>query len=158
MIVPGIANARGSQLSCNLEGSQERSKRSDEAALCVVLLATSSSVLLSLAIDFQGTPMSLRMPRAYARQFKETSVDTALNVEMLEEKAAALGRAGKRVEETLAVLQQSTGPDRAAARRAAAEAVYAYLIQRELCGLKDQNAVVRAYGIPSDVMAILGAH
>lgn len=101
--------------------------------------------------------MSLRPPRAYARQFDQTSVDTALNVEMREEKAAALGRAGKRVEETLAALSQAVGPDRDTARKAAARAVYAYLIQRELCGLRDQQAVVRAYGIPADVMAILGA-
>lgn len=100
--------------------------------------------------------MSLRMPRAYARQFEQTSVDTALNVEMLEEKAAALGRAGKRVEETLEVLRRSADENRETARRAAADAVYAYLIQRELCGLRDQRAVFRNYDVPGDVIAILG--
>ncbi|MBO6675716.1 MAG: hypothetical protein JJ908_11635 [Rhizobiales bacterium] len=101
--------------------------------------------------------MSLQPPRAYARQLEQANVDTALNVEILEEKAAALGRAGTRVEETLAALRQSTGEDRENARRAAAEAVYAYLIQRELCGLRDQHAVFRSYDVPGDVIAILGA-
>jgi hypothetical protein len=101
--------------------------------------------------------MSLQPPGTYARQFKQTSVDTALNVEIVEEKAAALGRAGRRVEETLAALRQSAGEDRANARRAAAEAVYGYLIQRELCGLRDQQAVFRSYGVPGEVIAILGA-
>jgi hypothetical protein len=97
------------------------------------------------------------MPRAYARQIEQARVDTALNVEMLEEKAAALGRAGKRVEETLALLQECSDEDREAVRRAAADAVYAYLIQRELCGLRDQQAVFRSYNVPGDVIAILGA-
>ncbi len=101
--------------------------------------------------------MSLRMPLAYTRQFEQTSVDTALNVEMLEEKAAALGRAGKRVEETLAAFRQSNNDEHEEARREAAEAVYAYLIQRELCGLRDQQAVFRGYDVPGEVIAILGA-
>jgi hypothetical protein len=101
--------------------------------------------------------MSLQPPRLMRVQFKQTSVDTALNVEILEEKAAALGRAGKRAEETLVALRKSTGEDRENARRAAAEAVYAYLIQRELCGLRDQQAFFRNYGVPGEVIAILGA-
>jgi hypothetical protein len=90
-------------------------------------------------------------------QLEQASVDTALNVEILEEKAAALGPAGKRAEEALAALRQSTGEDRENARRAAAKAVHAYIIQRELCGLRDQQAVFRSYKIPVEVIAILGA-
>jgi hypothetical protein len=52
---------------------------------------------------------------------------------------------------------QSQVKDRENARRAAAEAVYAYLIQRELCGLRDQQAFFRNYGVPGEVIAILGA-
>lgn len=100
--------------------------------------------------------MSLRMPRAYAHK-TTNSIETALNVEVLEEKAASLGRAGRRVEETLAALRNGHEADRENARRAAAEAVYAYLIQRELCGLRDREAVIRTYNVPADVIAILGA-
>jgi hypothetical protein len=97
------------------------------------------------------------MPRAYARQFEQARVDTALNVEMLEEKAAALSRAGKQVEETLAALENCPERDHEAVRRAAADAVYAYLIQREICGLRDQQVVFRSFNVPGDVIAILGA-
>lgn len=103
--------------------------------------------------------MSFRMPSASIHQLEQASVDTALNVEILEEKAAALGRAGRRVEKTLATLQacDDTDPSRRDHVRAAADAVYTYLIQRELCGLRDQQAVYRSYKIPAEVIAILGA-
>lgn len=104
--------------------------------------------------------MSLRMPRAYTRQFEKTGVDTALNVEIMEEKAASLGRAGKLVEKTLAALYacDAADPSRPAQVQAAADALYAYLIQRELCGLRDQEAAIRSYNVPTEVVAILGSH
>jgi hypothetical protein len=101
--------------------------------------------------------MSFRPPRVFAHLPDPNRADTALNAEILGEKALALGRAGKRVEQTLAQLRESADKDRENARRAAAEAVYAYLIQRELCGLRDSEAVFRSYGVPRDVIAILGA-
>ena len=101
--------------------------------------------------------MSFRLPSAFAHQPDQNRADTALNVEIVEEKALALGRAGKLVEQTLAQLRQSADNDRESARRAAAQALYAYLIQRELCGLRDSEAVFRRYGVPRDVIAILGA-
>jgi hypothetical protein len=39
----------------------------------------------------------------------------------------------------------------------AAQAVYAYFIQRELCGLRRHRDVIREYAIPDEVLARLGA-
>lgn len=102
--------------------------------------------------------MSLRPPRTVKR-LTTTSIDTALNVEILEEKAASLGRAGRRVEKTLATLRacENDDPSRQNHVRAAADAVYGYFIQRELCGLKDQDAAIRSYKVPAEVIAILGS-
>lgn len=102
--------------------------------------------------------MSLRPPHALSQQTTD-GVDSALNVEIMEEKAASLGRAGKLVEKTLAALRacDAAGPSRQNHVRAAADAVYAYFIQRELCGLRDQGAAIKTYAVPAEVIAILGS-
>jgi hypothetical protein len=41
--------------------------------------------------------------------------------------------------------------------KAATDAVWAFLVQREVMGLRDRNAVVAQYGIPREVMVRLGA-
>jgi hypothetical protein len=46
---------------------------------------------------------------------------------------------------------------RDAALKAAAQAVHAYFIQRELCGFRRHEAVIREYEIPRAVLARLGA-
>ncbi|MCY1300260.1 hypothetical protein D9M70_498210 [compost metagenome] len=38
----------------------------------------------------------------------------------------------------------------------AADVVWAFFIQREICGLRDSRDAVRRYGIPKEVMARLG--
>lgn len=80
-----------------------------------------------------------------------------LDYEIAGEMASSLGRAGKRVAATLAALGRTgDGPGRAAAVRAAADAVYAYFIQRELCGLRRHDDAIREYAIPREVLARLG--
>jgi hypothetical protein len=41
--------------------------------------------------------------------------------------------------------------------KAAAREVWAFLVQRELCGLRDQKQVIKDYGIPGEVLVRLGA-
>ncbi|CAN7583808.1 DUF6665 family protein [Mesorhizobium sp. LjNodule214] len=101
--------------------------------------------------------MSLRPPSA-GTLAAEAAFD-ALGHEILAEKAAALGRAGQRVEETLAKLREN-GDDKEQRPRLlkeAAEAVHGYFIQRELCGLRKHDAVIREYDIPRAVLVRLGA-
>lgn len=83
----------------------------------------------------------------------------ALDYEIAAEKASSLGRAGDAVANTLAKLRASDGtsPERAALLKAAAAAVWAYFIQRELCGLRRHDDAIREYGIPREVLVKLGA-
>ena len=74
-------------------------------------------------------------------------------------KASALGRAGDKVEQTLAALKAHAGgqPERPVLVKEAAEAVYAYFIQREICGMRRHQDVIREYAIPNEVLVRLGA-
>jgi hypothetical protein len=81
--------------------------------------------------------VAVRPPRQYAQSARGGPIDTLspLDHEILGEKAAALGRAGEKV----------------------AHAVYAYFIQRELCGMKRHREIIREYAIPDEVLVRLGA-
>jgi hypothetical protein len=81
----------------------------------------------------------------------------ALDVEILGEEAAALGRAGRRVEETLAALAAGAPSERDARLRDAAEAVHHYFILREMRGFRRHDDAVAVYRIPRAVLARLGA-
>ncbi|MDG4852701.1 MULTISPECIES: DUF6665 family protein [unclassified Mesorhizobium] len=102
--------------------------------------------------------MSVRMPSNFGRSGAQESALDLLGQEILAEKAAALGRAGQRVEEALTKLRENgEGGDRNRLLTEAAEAVHAYFIQRELCGLRKHDAVIREYDIPPAVLVRLGA-
>ncbi|WP_217575776.1 DUF6665 family protein [Mesorhizobium sp. GbtcB19] len=102
--------------------------------------------------------MSFRMPTNFGRSGAQESALDLLGHEILAEKAAALGRAGQRVEETLAKLRKGgEGEHRNRLLKEAAAAVHAYFIQRELCGLRKHDAVIREYDIPRAVLVRLGA-
>lgn len=82
-----------------------------------------------------------------------------LGHEILAEKAAALGKAGEKARRVLGELELHPpgSAGREAALKAAAGAVHAYFIQRELCGFRRHDAIIREYGIPQAVLARLGA-
>jgi hypothetical protein len=101
--------------------------------------------------------MSFRLPQNLSTQFGSDAAYSAFEREIASEKALSLGRAGRRVEQALSALKASNGePEREAALEQAADAVYAFLVQRELCGLQDYRQVVEDYGIPREVIARLG--
>ena len=104
-------------------------------------------------------PMSsLRMPQSLSRRLGVETGDAVLRYELLEEQAQSLGRAGRKVETALAALaEHPDSEDRAALVRAAADAVWAFLVQREVMGLRDRAQVIAQYGIPREVMARIGA-
>lgn len=108
--------------------------------------------------------MSLRPPSRYSASALPGGAAPGgglnpLDHEIAAEKAAALGRAGERVEKSLRLLHAAApdAPARAALLKAASDAVYAYFIQRELCGLRRHGDVIREYAIPGEVLARLGA-
>jgi hypothetical protein len=105
--------------------------------------------------------VALRAPKQYSQSAIGGPVNTLspLDHEIMGEKAAALGRAGEKVELCLKRLRacEPGADDRALLLRQAAQAVYAYFIQRELCGLRRHRDVIREYAIPDEVLARLGA-
>lgn len=100
--------------------------------------------------------MAVRMPTNFGRSGEGDGPDI-LGYEILAEKASSLGRAGEHVEAALARLREGSEQGRPALLKAAAEAVHAYFIQRELCGLRRHDAAIRDYDIPKAVLARLGA-
>lgn len=93
--------------------------------------------------------------------------DNGLNIledEMMAEKASSLGHHGRLVEKSIAALRafdaapvRGTDEERLELVRTAARHVWAFFVQRELCGLRDQKEIIRFYGIPGEVLVRLGA-
>lgn len=101
---------------------------------------------------------SLRMPQSLARRLGSDTGEAVLRYELMEEQAQSLGRAGRKVEVALAALAAHEGGEgRADLLKTAADAVWGFLVQREILGLRDRTAVVAQYGVPREVMARLGA-
>ncbi|MDN5927250.1 MAG: hypothetical protein L0I29_09260 [Hyphomicrobiales bacterium] len=103
--------------------------------------------------------MSLRLPGQNSLTAPgQTGVDV-LDYELRAEKAASLGRAGYYAERHLDLLRtyQGDAEGRALLLRKTTEAVYAWFIQRELCGLRRHESLIREYAIPGEVLARLGA-
>lgn len=102
--------------------------------------------------------MALRPPDLSKSKGKDP-LAAALDYEIAGEMAASLGRAGRNAEAALAVLQSALPGEsnRDFLLNSAAKAVHAYFIQRELCGLRRHDAVIREMGIPQSVLARLGA-
>lgn len=75
----------------------------------------------------------------------------AVEAEIRGEKAAARGDAARRVEAALAPFRQG-GDERQRLLHDASEAVWGFLIQRELMGLRDREAIIAYYDIPREVL------
>ncbi|OXE35879.1 MAG: hypothetical protein CGW95_11340 [Phenylobacterium zucineum] len=103
--------------------------------------------------------MSLRWPQSRQRPHGFDAGENALNGEIASEKASTLGRAGRFMEAALLRLEDATLIEhlgREALLREAADAVWQFLIQRDVVGLRDQAVVVREYQIPRAVMVRIG--
>ena len=106
--------------------------------------------------------MSLRLPgRITVERASSATGLQPVEQEILGEMASSLGHAGRKVEQALARLREDEAALDSEARekrlRAVAAAVHAYFIQRELCGMRRHDDVVREMGIPRRVLARLGA-
>jgi len=102
--------------------------------------------------------MTLRPPGSSSTQ--EHVV--ALDYEIAEEQASALGRLGRTLEAALAALSghDAEHPERDSVRarlvQDASDALWCFVVQREACGLRDSRQVVRDYRIPAEVYARMG--
>jgi hypothetical protein len=101
---------------------------------------------------------SLRPPRNLSSRLGFETGEAILNHELMEEQAQSLGRAGRKVEAALARLRDHPGGEgRSSVLQAAADAVWGFLVQREVMGLRDRAAVIAQYGIPREVLVRIGA-
>ncbi len=103
--------------------------------------------------------MSLKLPGSDDLAARGRTGLGVIDYEIVSEMASSLGAAGRKVE---MLMQQLDGtdrdsPDRVQLLKATTEAVHHYFIQRELCGLRRHNDVIREYRIPNEVLARLGA-
>jgi hypothetical protein len=107
--------------------------------------------------------MAVRPPQSFHQGRLAESGWGILEYELAAERASALGRHGQKVEACLAKLRQwdadaakQDEAERLELAHDAADAVWAFFIQREICGLRDNRDIVRRYGIPKDVLAKVG--
>jgi hypothetical protein len=106
--------------------------------------------------------MAYDLPDRMALNRRSDSAFNLLEADLVAEKASSLGHHGRQVEKAMAALREFDAapghPDeRLALLRKAAREVWAFLVQRELCGLRDQKQVIKDYGIPGEVLVRLGA-
>ena len=106
--------------------------------------------------------MAYDLPDRLALARRSDAAFNVLEADMIADKASSLGHRGRQVEKALAALSAfdaaaGTADDRLQLVRAAAREVWAFFVQRELCGLRDQKQVIKDYGIPGEVLVRLGA-
>jgi len=103
--------------------------------------------------------MSLRMPQNLSTSLRGETGFSVLQAELLAEQAAALGRLGRDLETALAAFGAAGGgtSDDDALIRSAADAAWAFFVQREACGLHDHDLPIAHYAIPPKVLARVGA-
>lgn len=92
----------------------------------------------------------------------------ALDYEIVQEQASALGRLGRALEATLAALVEydrrhrgDSGRPEPTEQRArlvqdAGDALWCFMVQREACGLRDPRPVLRDYRVPAEVQNRMG--
>ena len=100
--------------------------------------------------------MSLRESLDLIRMVKPEAGTTALDHEIMAERASSLGAAEQRVVKAVAALATSEG-DRAEHLIQARKVVWEYFVQRELVGFRRHNDVIQELSIPREVLAGLGA-
>jgi hypothetical protein len=106
--------------------------------------------------------MAYDLPDRLALNRRSDAAFNVLEADLLAEKASSLGHHGRLVEAAMAALHAfDANPGDPAERlmlvRKAAREVWAYFVQRELCGLRDQKQIIKDYGIPNEVLVRLGA-
>jgi hypothetical protein len=107
--------------------------------------------------------MTYDLPDRFALARASNAAFDVLEADLIAEKASSLGHHGRLVERAMAALgafDLKPGGDpveRLKLVRKAAREAWAFLVQRELCGLRDQKQVIKDYGIPGEVLVRLGA-
>ena len=99
--------------------------------------------------------MSLRQSLDLIKMVRPDAGTTAIDHEILAERASSLGAAEKRVGKAVAALAAATG-DRDARLAEARKVVWEYFVQRELVGFRKHTDVIQDLSIPGEVLVGLG--
>jgi hypothetical protein len=100
--------------------------------------------------------MTFSLPRS------GTSRIVALDYEIAQEQASALGRLGRALAAALAALSDHDRSERKAGEardklvQNAGHALWCFMVQRECCGLRDPRPVMRDYGVRQEVQSRMG--
>lgn len=110
----------------------------------------------------------MRVPNRALSRMSEKNFDS-VQAEIAQEKAAALGRSAARLEEAMthlrefdaaavadAVVGEETSSRRSRLVARAGETLWYYVVQREACGLRDVETVLREYRVPREVYLRMG--
>jgi hypothetical protein len=108
--------------------------------------------------------MTVRPPRSITPKIWTDNPAAALDYEIAQEKAAALGRLGRRLEAALEALRTHDTQEPAAntpqIRRTlvaeAGHALWLFVVQRESIGLRDTRQLMRDYRVPAEVQGRMG--
>jgi hypothetical protein len=108
--------------------------------------------------------MTVRPPRQLATKIWTDNPAAALDYEIAQEKASALGRLGRGLESALDALRdfdaRQNGDAAREQRRAlvaqAGHALWLFVVQRESVGLRGTRQLMRDYGVPGEVQACMG--
>lgn len=113
--------------------------------------------------------MALRFPRGFGGAGAGRDGWDVLQYELVQEKVSNVARMGRRLEDALEALrafdrarpeggalpaQDAAERERLVAR--AGEALWYFVVQREACGLRDAESVVRQMGVPREVRLRMG--
>jgi hypothetical protein len=107
--------------------------------------------------------MAYDLPDRLALNRHSDAAFNVLQADLLADKAASLGHHGRLVEAAMAALKAfdaapaADPAERLKLVRKAAREVWAFFVQRELCGFRNTNDVIKQYGIPGEVLVRLGA-
>ena len=111
--------------------------------------------------------MIVRPPQLPATKLWTSNSAAALEYEIAQEKASALGRLGRALEAALDRLREfdaqhaETTTDLRGKRKAlvaeAGRALWLFVVQRECIGVRDTRALMREYRVPGEVQNRMGA-
>jgi hypothetical protein len=99
----------------------------------------------------------IRPPQSLGNGASSGKPLSPLEYELMSERADSLGRTGLKAEAALARLKEAGSNPSESLLQEAADCVYALIIQREICGLKNGREIIAHYGIPGTVLVRLGA-
>jgi hypothetical protein len=98
--------------------------------------------------------MALKLPGNTAARIAG-NVD-AVQYEVAQEMAASLRRAADRLDAALGALHAHDAADREGLLHAAGQALWYYVVQREACGFRDSESLMRELNVPREVQLRMG--